>query len=243
MNMNTIRKNPSFPAAAGAVRLIFGILVIVAGLLFTLDNFGLVDARFILRLWPVALVAVGLTKALQRQGFWNGFWGAVIALAGVLLLLDNLRVLRFPVWKLMPLILVAIGIRLVQKAGGRTYPDRTIESRTAAKLDETAIFGGWDRSVTTNEFLGGEINAIFGGFELDLTNCRIPDDQASITVFIAFGGGDIRVPRDWAVDVKAFAIFGGTDDKSSHPPLDGDVPPKRLVIDGFVVFGGLDIKN
>ena len=82
-----------------------------------------------------------------------------------------------------------------------------------------------------------------GGFELDLTNCRMPDDQATVTVFIAFGGGDIRVPRDWAVDVKAFAIFGGTDDKSEHPALDGDVPPKKLVIDGFVVFGGLDIKN
>jgi hypothetical protein len=138
---------------------------------------------------------------------------------------------------------VAVGIRLVQKAGGRTFPDRTIENRTAATLDETAIFGGWDRSITTNEFLGGEINALFGGFELDLTNCRIPDDQATVTVFIAFGGGDIRVPREWAVDVRAFAIFGGTDDKSEHPPLDGDVPPKRLVIDGFVVFGGLDIKN
>ncbi len=239
MNM----KNPKLPAAAGAVRLVFGILVIVVGLLFTLDNFGLVSARFLLRLWPLALVAVGLTKVFQRRGFWNGFWGWVLALAGTLLLLDKLDILRFPVWKLAPLVLVALGIRLVQKAGGRTFPDRTIESRTAATLDETAIFGGWDRSITTNEFLGGEINALFGGFELDLTNCRIPDDQVSVTVFIAFGGGDIRVPRDWAVDVKAFAIFGGTDDKSAHPPLDGDVPPKRLVIDGFVVFGGLDIKN
>ncbi len=239
MNM----KNPKLPAAAGAVRLVFGILVIVVGLLFTLDNFGLVSARFLLRLWPLALVAVGLTKVLQRRGFWNGFWGWVLALAGTLLLLDRLDVLRFPVWKLAPLVLVALGIRLVQKAGGRTFPDRTIENRTAATLDETAIFGGWDRSITTNEFLGGEINALFGGFELDLTNCRIPDDQASVTVFIAFGGGDIRVPRDWAVDVKAFAIFGGTDDKSAHPPVDGDVPPKKLVIDGFVVFGGLDIKN
>ena len=87
MNM----KNPKLPAAAGAVRLVFGILVIVVGLLFTLDNFGLVSARFLLRLWPVALVAVGLTKALQRRGFWNGFWGWVIALAGTLLLLDNLE--------------------------------------------------------------------------------------------------------------------------------------------------------
>lgn len=239
MNM----KNPKLPAAAGAVRLVFGILVIVAGLLFTLDNFGIVSARFLLRLWPAALIAIGLTKALQRKGYWNGFWGWVLSFAGLFLLLDNLHVLRFPIWKLTPLVLVALGIRLVQKAGGRTFPDRTIESRTAATLDETAIFGGWDRAVTTSEFLGGEINAVFGGFELDLTNCRMPDDQATVTVFIAFGGGDIRVPRDWAVDVKAFAIFGGTDDKSEHPPLDGDIPPKKLVIDGFVVFGGLDIKN
>ncbi len=239
MNM----RNPRLPAAAGAVRLVFGILIIVAGLLFTLDNFGFVSARFLIRLWPVALIAVGLTKALQQKGFWNGFWGWVVTLAGLLLLLDNLHVLRFPVWKLLPLVLVALGIRLVQKAGGRTFPDRTIESRTAATLDETAIFGGWDRAISTSEFLGGEINALFGGFELDLSNCRIPDDEAAVTVFIAFGGGDIRIPRDWNVEVRAFAIFGGTDDKSHHPPLDGDVPPKKLVIDGFVVFGGLDIKN
>ena len=239
MNM----RNPRLPAAAGAVRLVFGILIIVAGLLFTLDNFGFVSARFLIRLWPVALIAVGLTKALQQKGFWNGFWGWVISLAGLLLLLDNLHVLRFPVWKLLPLVLVALGIRLVQKAGGRTFPDRTIESRTAATLDETAIFGGWDRAISTNEFLGGEINALFGGFELDLSGCRIPDDEAVVTVFIAFGGGDIRIPRDWNVEVRAFAIFGGTDDKTHHPPLDGDVPPKKLVIDGFVVFGGLDIKN
>ena len=239
--MNT--KNSRLPAAAGAVRLVLGVLIILAGLLFTLDNFGLVSARFLIGLWPVALVAVGLTKALQRKGFWNGFWGWIIALAGLLLLLDNLHVLRFPVWKLLPLVLVAIGIRLVQKAGGRSFPDRTIESRTSAALDETAIFGGWDRAVTTSEFLGGEINALFGGFELDLTNCRIPDDQATVTVFIAFGGGDIRVPRDWNVEVRAFAIFGGTDDKSEHPSPDGDVAPKKLVVDGFVIFGGLDVKN
>ena len=60
MNM----KNPKLPAAAGAVRLVFGILVIVAGLLFTLDNFGLVSARFLLRLWPVALIAIGQHKKM-----------------------------------------------------------------------------------------------------------------------------------------------------------------------------------
>ena len=74
------------------------------------------------------------------------------------------------------------------------------------------------------------MNALFGGFELDLTGCRIPDEQATVTVFIAFGGGDIRVPRDWNVEVRAFAIFGGTDDKSAHPAPEGDVPPKKLVI-------------
>ncbi|HMM34638.1 MAG TPA: DUF5668 domain-containing protein, partial [Thermoanaerobaculia bacterium] len=138
---------------------------------------------------------VGLTKALQQKGFWNGFWGWVVTLAGLLLLLDNLHVLRFPVWKLLPLVLVALGIRLVQKAGGRTFPDRTIESRTAATLDETAIFGGWDRAISTNEFLGGAHNALFGGFGLHPSGRRVPDDEAVVAAFFALRRGDVRLPR------------------------------------------------
>ena len=51
-------ENPRVQKAAGAARLVFGLVIIVAGLLFTLDNFGIVSASFLLRLWPVALVMV-----------------------------------------------------------------------------------------------------------------------------------------------------------------------------------------
>ena len=50
-------------------QLLMGLFIIVAGLLFTLDNLGLTHADEFLRYWPLALVAIGLLKLWQsREG-------------------------------------------------------------------------------------------------------------------------------------------------------------------------------
>ena len=225
------------------VRLIVGLAVIVAGVVFTLDNFGILSSWVVLRLWPVVLIAVGIVKMREHRGFWGGFWGSFLALVGLALLVDNLGFVRFPLYKLWPLALVAIGIRVIQRAAQGRPEGIAPETLEVGRLDETAIFGGIDRSIVSADFLGGQLTAVFGGFELDLSKCTMVSDHAKIDVFVLFGGGDIRVPEGWHVDVKVFALFGGTDDKTIHPPATLDPPPKRLVVDGFAIFGGIDLKN
>lgn len=111
------------------------------------------------------------------------------------------------------------------------------------RLDETAVFGGFDRSIVTPDFQGGSVNAVFGGFDLDLSRCVMQVEEAHVDVFVAFGGGDLRIPEGWDVQVKVFALFGGTDDSTIHPTPVGEERPRKLVVDGFVIFGGLDVKN
>ena len=41
--------------------------------------------------------------------------------------------------------------------------------------------------------------------------------------------------------LKAVAIFGGQDDKT-RPPAPGTAP-KELLVTGFILFGGLGVKN
>lgn len=69
-------------------------------------------------------------------------------------------------------------------------------------------------------------------------------DAATIDVFCFCGGGEIRVPEGWNVVLKVVAIFGGTDDKTRHElsPA-GAAPPRTLYVTGFIVFGGLGVKN
>ena len=48
-------------------QLVFGLLVIAAGVLFTLDNLGIVYAENYTRFWPTGLIAIGLLKLSQTR--------------------------------------------------------------------------------------------------------------------------------------------------------------------------------
>ena len=54
------------------------------------------------------------------------------------------------------------------------------------------------------------------------------------------GGFEILVPTTWSVDVEVTPFMGGYDDKT-QPPASANGP--RLRIRGFVMMGGLDVKN
>jgi hypothetical protein len=105
-------------------------------------------------------------------------------------------------------------------------------------LDITAVMGGYQRSVRTNNFRGGEINALMGGCELDLRECSIKQ-VAEIQVFVVCGGISIRVPPDWLVVLQGNPILGGFDEQTATPPNHA----KRLIVKGYAIMGGVDIRN
>ena len=137
---------------------------------------------------------------------------------------------------------------------GRGFGRSANFSETGApRLNEVNIFWGGRRRVVTKSFTGGEIIAIFGGYEIDLTDSEMVGDQVQIDVVNIFGGGEIRVPRNWDVVMDTVGIFGGNGDRTIHPerpapgatnPDGSPVPqPKRVIIKGVAIFGGLGVKN
>ena len=118
------------------------------------------------------------------------------------------------------------------------------------QLNVVNIFWGGRRRIVSKRFVGGEIVTIFGGFEIDLTQADIQGSEALIEVVTIFGGGEIRVPNNWEVVLETVGIFGGTSDRTFHPEQQKrsgpDMPtssPKKLIIKGVAIFGGLTVKN
>jgi hypothetical protein len=224
-------------------RLWIGIAVIVFGVLAALDNLIPHHHGFFIQLWPLLLVVIGVSK-LSRNQPERGLPGYVFILAGVFLLVVNFGGPNL-VELIWPAFIVALGIFIVTKS---LRKNRGVPPDLAAHegfLSGTAIFGGSKRRPAGTDFKGGEMTAIFGGFELDLRNASPLDPQCRVDVFILFGGGEIRVPQGWTVIMKATTIAGALEDKTLHLPVEAleTAPRPVLVLTGLALFGGLTVTN
>lgn len=107
-------------------------------------------------------------------------------------------------------------------------------------IDSVNVFGGSHQTVYSKNFKGGEVVAVFGGCDINLTQADF-EGTIEIDITAIFGGCKIIVPPGWQVKSEVTAIFGGLDDKRSVQPIEGQ--QKLLIIRGMAMFGGVDIRN
>ncbi|HUZ78640.1 MAG TPA: hypothetical protein VMV93_13760, partial [Chloroflexota bacterium] len=136
------------------------------------------------------------------------------------------------------------GAQIVPPADGSADPGASTAPTSAdsdASLDTVAVLAGVQRRITAQNFHGGRVVAFFGGFHLDLTRANIAGDAAELELNALFGGGEVRVPETWIIDLRGHALLGAySDETHQNPPASG---AKRLVVRGTAVFGGVVIKN
>ncbi len=105
-------------------------------------------------------------------------------------------------------------------------------------FNANAFMSSIDGRNDSRTFRGGKASAMMGGVNLDFRDAVMEGDEATIEVSVIMGGVDIRVPRSWTVVNHVTPILGGADDNTR--PSDAN---KRLIVEGTVLMGGLDIKN
>jgi predicted membrane protein len=220
-------------------QLLMGLFIIAAGLLFTLDNLGLAHAEDWVRYWPLALVAIGLLKVWHsRDGRTSSFGGLVFTLVGMWLLLEQFAVIRISFQDMWPMLLVVFGAYLVWQgvSGRKRLPPTDSGSSTISGM---AILGGMSRGSNSREFRGGDLTAILGGCEIDLRQAAI-NGEAIIDIFAMWGGIELKVPEDWSVESRVTPLLGGVEDKTRPPQ---GAAAHRLLLRGFAIMGGVEIKN
>src|SRR6185436_17522446 len=94
-------------------QLILGLAIAAAGILFTLDNLHVLEARDFLRYWPIVLVGIGLVHFSQAESPSAQLSAGIWVLVGFLLLLNRLGLVHANIWNLWPLLLVLVGGRIV----------------------------------------------------------------------------------------------------------------------------------
>lgn len=242
-------------------RLVLGAILVVLGVLFTLDQLGIIDAGQLLDYWPLLLVAAGLAKVLQPPDSHGRIFGAVLVVVGVVILLGNLGIISFSVFDLWPLVLVVLGVHLLLRATGLRPsrlespppPFSTGEGEPQTRSEHpsppadtgpervvaTAILGGVERRVISSDFRGGSLTAVMGGCKLDLRQAGIAVSPAVLDVFAMWGGIEVQVPREWQVKVEGTPVMGAIEDHTSP----GGAASAVLVVRGTAIMGGVEVKN
>ncbi|MCU6501488.1 cell wall-active antibiotics response protein [Rugamonas sp. A1-17] len=226
-----------------ASQLIVGVAVVIIGMVFLLDNLGWLDLDFTLHLWPTALIFFGILKVVQTRTTSGAVVGGALILVGSLILLKETGFIDIAWRSLWPLILIAAGLSVMFKSTtGRSFfePRADMLDKTSddSVVNITAIMGGFKRRITSPDFRGGEITTVMGGCDLDLRQSSI-NGEAVLNVFSMFGGITIKVPVDWTVVLDGTPIMGGFEEKTVPPPS----PSKRLIVRGYAIMGGLEVRN
>ena len=232
-------------------KIIFGLLLISAGVLLMLFNAGVLDPeyRHIIFSWPMILVAIGFMNIFSRESW---FTGIMLFLVGGFFLIPHF--LLFPgnfTHSFWPGLLIIIGIMIIiRRTFFRHHFHHHFENHSTSEMKNDAgfiiinnVFSGGKHKLPSTEFKGGKISNVFGGTELDLTQATLAQGTNVLEISCVFGGANVIVPPDWVVTLQVSTILGGFSDK--RPIIKNNTNSstnRELIIKGSAIFGGGEVK-
>jgi predicted membrane protein len=219
-----------------------GVIIISVGVLLLLNQLGVLPHRIVVEFWPAVLAVIGLVKLTAGPCQRDRVVGLCMLVAGVLLQTNSLGYTHITWNEAWPLFIIFAGVMLlVHSVSSKEQGPPSWDA--PQDRDSFFMFGGGERKISTKDFRGARLFALFGGYEIDLTHADIAGSEAFIEASAVFGGGEIRVPTTWKVVVQGTGILGGYSDDTQHFQPDPNAPVKTLYVRGVAVFGGVEVRN
>lgn len=206
-----------------------GVSLALLGVVLTLDNLGFVDARAVMRFWPLIPMLVGAAYVVQGREARESIVGAGWMAVGTAFLLRNLDVFHFRLWDFVPLILVVLGIKVILSRSRRR---------------QEAGLGGAPSGFPHFPGMPGMSMPPppppppgFGAPAAAPVTHGHPTRPDVVRVFAMLWGADRRV-RGPVSHVEVAAVMGGCD-----VDLRDAVPSSDpLVLQVFAMWGGIEIR-
>jgi len=142
------------------------------------------------------------------------YWGVIIIIVGVLLLLDELRLLD--VGRLWPLIIIAVGVWMIiqarhrvsgESSAGHDMGDQTVITDTENVLHSN-MFGDIKVTINSKEFKSGQIRTVFGDVKVDITELDVKEGEQILRLNTVFGDIKISAPKELAFSVYSSNTAG-----------------------------------
>jgi predicted membrane protein len=224
-----------------STQFVLGLIVVGIGVLFLLNNLGIVQLHGVFFFWPLAFIGSGLVAMFSEGSRSSRYTGMVLVAVGVAMILNRMGLIYISWRTVWPLALIAMGGLILYRTGGAGRMQRQLAKDGGDSenvVDIVAILGGFERRVSSQDFRGGEITAVMGGCALDLRQAAIVK-EAVINVFSFWGGITIKVPPGWTVVLHGTPIMGGFAEKTITPPDNS----RRLIVTGYAIMGGIEVRN
>ena len=224
-------------------RVVLGSILIVLGGIFFLNSLDIFNYNFgrIIFSWPFFFIVIGMYLTLNTS---RKMLGGILAGLGFVFILPRIfPTIDYDGSVVVSIFLIAFGSYIILNQKKKTEEVNELGQIKKDVIDDVAIFGGGTKIVTTDNFRGGNITAVFGGSEIILKGCKLAEGTNSIDILAIFGGTTIVVPNDWNVVMNVTSIFGGFSNKSVKDPNAFIDQSRTLIIKGIVVFGGGELKT
>ncbi len=245
-------------------KIVGGLLFITAGALYLAKQMGNNIPDWVFT-WKMLLIAIGVHTAIKHQ-FRHFFWLPILTVGVIFLITQDLCPDLSIKNYILPLVIIMVGVIMIFKPRRKCNPQhhwkyrhmrhREKFERKFHEMKERSgevntnedyiyfpvIFGGVQKNIISKDFKGGEIKAIFGGIELNMTQSDITN-QAEIELTEVFGGLKLILPPHWKVKSEIATVFGSVEDKRHVQNDLSGAPEKLLILKGNVIFGGVEITS
>jgi len=215
-------------------KFIIGVYIVLLGVGLLLNQTGLVDVGSIFGTWWPTYTLIVFGLLMLFSGSKNYVSAGILLLMGILFQLASLNIITWNIWDIIwPLIIICVGLGTIFSFSRRS------KKTSADDINYFTAFGGVEKKLSSENFKGGNITALFGGVDIDLRDAHFDPEGAAIDVLALFGGSTIIVPKNVEVKSSGFPIMGAFSDKTK---VEGE-KKGMLEVKGFAAFGGVEIRN